>query len=284
MITDFSESGGYFQSDNFLSNESGYQNVIPALLKTLKTGGVYIGVGPEQNFTYIVALQPKIAFIIDIRRQNMLEHLFYKALMETSSDRAEFLSRLFARPGVDSTTNSTPETLFHAYKLSRPIPAFFEANIRRVVEYLEHQKGFKLSEQDEAGIRHVVQAFFLSGPELSYTFIGGYGNFRRMPSYSDLMTESDGVSRNWNFLATEDQFQAIQRMQKSNLIVPANGVLILAAYRLNCLSFDTSIRRQFDVRWLQIPMNKTGLVRRLQCFRDLLRDRQRFIDRNRATF
>ena len=79
IITDFPEPSGYFPSDNFLSNESGYQNIIPALLKTLMPGGVYIGVGLEQNFTYIVALQPKMAFIIDIRRQNMLEHLFYKA-------------------------------------------------------------------------------------------------------------------------------------------------------------------------------------------------------------
>src|ERR1041385_7910211 len=120
MITTFSEPGGYFPSDNFLSNESGYQSVLPALLKTLKPGGVYIGVGPEQNFTYIVALQPKIAFIIDIRPQNMLEHLFYKALMETSLDRSEFLSRLFARSGVESAPNSTPEALLHAYKLKSP--------------------------------------------------------------------------------------------------------------------------------------------------------------------
>jgi hypothetical protein len=197
--------------------------VIPALLNTLKPGGIYIGVGPEQNFTYIVALQSKIAFIIDIRRQNMLEHLFYKALMETSADRAEFLSRLFARPGVQSTANSTPDALFRACKSHRPIPGFFETNIRRVVEYLENEKGFKLSDQDEAGIRHVAQAFFKSGPDLSYTFIGGYGDFRRMPSYSDLMTESDGLSRNWNFLATDEQFQAIQRMQKNNLIVPLVG-------------------------------------------------------------
>ena len=223
MVTDFSEPGGYFQSDNFLSNESGYQKVIPALLKRVKPGGAYFGVGPEQNFTYIVALQPKIAFIIDIRRQNMLEHLFYKALMETSSDREAFLSRLFARHPVQSMANSTAEVLFRAYKLGHPIPSFFETNIRRVVEYLEKEKGFKLSDQDKAGIRHVAQAFFKSGPNLSYTFTGGYGDSRRMPSYSDLMTESDGVSRNWNFLATEDQFQAIQRMQKSNLIVPLVG-------------------------------------------------------------
>ena len=163
------------------------------------------------------------ARIIDIRRQNMLEHLLYKALMETSADRAEFVSRLFARPRVESAANSTVETLFRAYKLRRRISASLEANIRRVVEYLEHQKGFTLSNQDKAGIRYVAQAFFKSGPDLSYTFIGGYGDFRQMPTYSDLMTETDGASKNWNFLATEDQFQAIQRMQQHNLIVPLVG-------------------------------------------------------------
>ena len=153
----------------------------------------------------------------------MLEHLFYKAMMETSAERAAFLSRLFGRPGVKSAAKATPETLFRAYKLGYPVRAFFETNINRVVEYLENQKVFKLSDEDKAGIRHVAEAFFKSGPDLSYSFIGGYGGFRRMPRYSDLMTESDGVSRNWNFLATEDQFQAIQRMQQRNLIVPLVG-------------------------------------------------------------
>src|SRR5215471_12244659 len=97
MVTDFSEPGGFFRSDNFLSNESSFQEVIPRLSKAVSQGGVYLGVGPEQNFTYIVALRPKIAFIFDIRRQNMLEHLLYKALMEMSTDRAQFLSLLFGR-------------------------------------------------------------------------------------------------------------------------------------------------------------------------------------------
>jgi hypothetical protein len=223
MITDFSEPESYFPSDNFLSNESGYQDVIPALVNTLKPGGAYIGVGPEQNFTYIAAFQPKIAFIIDIRRQNLLEHLYYKALMETSRDRTEFLSRLFARPGVDAPANSTPEMLFNACRLSRPSPSFFETSVRRTLEYLKEQKDFNLTDQDETGIRRVAQAFFDSGPELRYTFIGGYGNNRRWPSYAELMTESDGASRNWNFLATEDQFRLIQRFQKDNLIVPIVG-------------------------------------------------------------
>ncbi len=223
MITDFSEPGGYFQSDNFLSNESGYQEVIPTLVKTLKPGGVYIGVGPEQNFTYIAAFQPKIAFIIDIRRQNMLEHLFYKALMETAADRADFLSRLFARSRVESTADATPEALFRGYGSERPSSSTFETNVTRILNYLETEKGLKLTSDDEDGIRYVAQAFFKSGPELRFTFIGDADDSRRMPSYSELMTESDGVSQNWNFLATEKQFQAIQRLQKSNRIVPLVG-------------------------------------------------------------
>src|SRR5215468_10212592 len=45
MVNDFSEAGGYFRSDNFLSNEALYQRVIPVLRKNLQTGGVYLGVG-----------------------------------------------------------------------------------------------------------------------------------------------------------------------------------------------------------------------------------------------
>ena len=84
LVTTTSEPGGFFRSDNFVSNETSYQWVIPELLRTTKTGGVYLGVGPDQNFTYLVALKPKIAFIFDIRRQNMLTHLMYKALIEQS--------------------------------------------------------------------------------------------------------------------------------------------------------------------------------------------------------
>src|SRR5437762_12733537 len=116
MVSDFSETGGVFQTE-FMSNEDSSQFVIPTLKQTTRRGGVYIGVGPEQNFTYIAAIQPRLAFVIDIRRDNMLEHLMYKALFELSADRAEFLSRLFSRkrpPGLkaDSSANAS----FEAYQ------------------------------------------------------------------------------------------------------------------------------------------------------------------------
>jgi hypothetical protein len=97
MLNDFSEPGGTFSFEMYMSNESTFQTVLPELLERVSPGGVYLGVAPEQNFTYIAALRPKMAFIIDIRRENMLEMLMYKALFESSSTRTDFLSRLFSR-------------------------------------------------------------------------------------------------------------------------------------------------------------------------------------------
>src|SRR5262252_2459235 len=125
MVSEFSETGGYFQSDNFVSNETTFQYVIKDLKKT-KPGGVYLGVGPDQNFTYIVALQPRMAIIFDIRRQNAMQHLMYKALIETSSDRADFLSKLFSRKRPETlTSKSTAEEMFTAYDTVEPDRAFF---------------------------------------------------------------------------------------------------------------------------------------------------------------
>ena len=97
MISDFSEPDGYYEYNVYTGNEPGYQNLLPELTKSVPSGGTYIGVGPEQNFTYIAALRPQIAFILDIRRDMMLEHLMYKAVVEMSADRAELVGKLLSR-------------------------------------------------------------------------------------------------------------------------------------------------------------------------------------------
>jgi len=227
LITDLSEPGGTFRSDNFLSNEAGFQDVIPELRSTVSSGGVYMGVGPEQNFTYISALQPGMAFIVDIRRQNMIEHLLYKAFMELSADRADFISRLFARPRpAGLTTESSATRLFNAFGEAEPDLALFEKNLRMANELLERDgiPSDFLSLDDQKKMRKVYAAFFESGPELSYSFIGSpQRSVQGMPSYATLMTATDDSGKNWGYLATESQFQAVQRMEKNNLIVPVVG-------------------------------------------------------------
>jgi len=226
LITDYSEAGGFFRFDNFISNEALFQHVLGRLKETTKPGGVYLGVGPDQNFTYIVALRPRIAFIVDIRRQNMLEHLMYKALIELSADRADFLSRLFARQRPENIgPESTPEELFKAF---RNVPAeldLFFANLDAIKTQLEERHGFKLSAEDEASIQYISRAFYVGGPNLTY--IGPvtprFAVRNRMPSYADLMMQNDGEGQNHSYLSSEDNFGILKDLEQRNLIVPLIG-------------------------------------------------------------
>lgn len=102
LIREISEEEGYFHSDNFTSNETSYLQVTDQLGRLGVSGGAYIGVGPEQNFTYIARVRPRIAFIVDIRRQAMLQHLLYKALFQQAETRAQFLAALLCRPLPDT--------------------------------------------------------------------------------------------------------------------------------------------------------------------------------------
>ena len=227
IVEDFSEPNGYFRSDNLLSNEASLQKVIPKLKERVPPGGTYIGVGPEQNFTYILNLEPKLSFIVDIRRMNMLEHLLYKALFELSTDRVDFLSRLFSRKRPNGLRESTSiETIFDAYEAVVPDNELFEHNLADTLGHLSETHKFRLSQDDEDQIRYVYNAFFRSGPNLSYTFNDSYyqGNLG-MPTYRELMLDTDGNSpaRNLGFLGSEEHFRRLQAVQRKNLIVPLVG-------------------------------------------------------------
>ncbi len=177
LVSDFSEPGGYFRSDNLVSNETAFQHVIPGLVGRIKRGGVYLGVGPDQNFTYIAAFHPRMAFIIDIRRQNLLLHLMYKALIEMSDDRADFLSRLFSRTRPRGLGRATsPEELFTAYADVMPSEGNYRNNLNAIFDRLTKHHGFRLTDLDRQTIDdRIYRNFFASGPELRYSFPRAYG-------------------------------------------------------------------------------------------------------------
>jgi hypothetical protein len=219
LVRDFSEAGGSFISDNYVSNESTFQRVIPELKERTRPGGVFLGVGPDQNFTYIVALEPKMAFIIDIRRQNMLLHLMYKALIELSSDRAEFLSRLFSRPlpaGVDQA--ATTQALLESYAAASPDDGLFERNVRAVSDHLVRAHGFALASSDLAVIKQVQRAFFAAGPDLRYAY-----PHRWFPTFAELALETDDRGKRHSYLSTDDTFRRVKDLETNNLIVPIIG-------------------------------------------------------------
>jgi hypothetical protein len=200
--------------------------VLPELVRRVGSGGLYLGVGPEQNFTYIAAIRPRMAFIIDIRRGNLHQHLLYKALFEMSKDRADFVTRLFVRERRSAVgPHATAAELFGGLDQLPASTAQYDANLSAVIGWLTTRHGFPLESVDRDGIDYVYrQAFFADGPGLNYRMNGRMGRGRRgMPSYADLMSATDDEGRQWSYLATEANFAFVKALHERNLIVPLVG-------------------------------------------------------------
>jgi hypothetical protein len=223
LVTEFSEPNGTFRSDNLLSNEVRFQFVIPELVQIAKPGGVYLGVGPEQNFTYIAAIKPALAFIVDIRRGNLDLHLVYKALFELSSDRADFVSRLFSRkrPAGLGTT-ATAAQMFSAFLQAAPSQQLYDQNLKDIRDRLVRTHAFALSSDDAKGIEYVYNAFFTFGPGIQYSSTDGFGATYQ-PTYVDLMLATDSVGRSQGYLSTEERFAYVKDLESRNLVVPVVG-------------------------------------------------------------
>jgi hypothetical protein len=222
MSTSFSEPDGEFSSDTLVSNERAFQHVLP-VLERFAPADAYLGVAPDQNFAYILGLRPRIAFVIDVRRGNLLEHLMFKALIEMSSDRADFLSRLFSRPrppGLDAS--ATAAGLFGAFAGVAPREPLRDARFAEVATHLTARHGFPLADADLDGIRAILAAFARFGPDITYASNAGRGG-RDMPSYADLQQMTDLEGRNRGYLATEAAFADLREFQRRNLLIPVIG-------------------------------------------------------------
>jgi len=225
LVTTMSEPDGQFRYENFLSNEIQYQYVIPELKAATRPGGVYLGVGPEQNFTYIVALQPKIAFITDIRRQNMLELMMYKAIFELCPDRADFLSMLFSRTRPEGLTEkASADQLFRAYLPALRDETLYLKNIKAIQNLLAQKHQFGLSLTDLQNIQYVFSVFANDGPYLDYSS-GALGTAPNggMPNYSELMVANDARGTQRSFLASESNYKIMRDLEIKNLVVPIVG-------------------------------------------------------------
>lgn len=224
LVTASSEPDGFFQSDNLVSNELTMQAIIPELVKHRAPSGVYLGVGPDQNFTYIAAMRPKVAFIVDIRRLAVMQHLMYKAVFELSEHRADFLSMLFSRPKPRGVADeASPMELLEALYPVPPDSTMYWRNLNALKNHLTKTHGFELSNDDQANIDYIFTSFYLGGPDLTYNYGGGFQRSRGMPSFADLMVATDAEGLNRGFLATEQQYDIVRQMQLRNLIIPVVG-------------------------------------------------------------
>jgi hypothetical protein len=197
LVTTLSEPEGRF-APQYMSNEDSLQFVLPELVERAAPGGVYIGVGSEQNFTYLAALQPSLAFIVDIRRDNLLQVLLYKALFEIAPDRTRFVSMLFSRPpGGTVDANAEVEALFDAFAGTPADSTLYEATRTQLLATLIESHGFPLDAEDRAGIVRIVEVFRDTSPAQ----VTGFGDLT-IPSFGQRMAATVLVGRGWGCVAS----------------------------------------------------------------------------------
>jgi hypothetical protein len=224
QVAALSERDGYFDTDNLISNESSYQQVLPELRKRHVRGGAYVGVGPDQNFTYIAETRPEIAFIIDVRRDNMLLQLLFKALFDLSRTRVDYLALLLGRPVPADPApwrNAAVDRLIAYVEAPAEQPDAIAA-LRARVDSAIRRSGVSLSATDFQTIDRFHRRFIEEGVGLRFQSAGRPPR-SYYPTYRQLLVDTDGSGKQGNYLASEEAFQFVKGLEARDLIIPVVG-------------------------------------------------------------
>jgi hypothetical protein len=225
-VARLSEPAGYFDTDNLISNEASYLHPIPALRRLGVRGGAYVGVGPDQNFAYIAAVRPRVAYIIDIRRDNLLQHLLLRALMIQAPTRIEFLAHLLGRAAPADAAEWRGRSVGDITAMMADRKPDTRAVAARRAELLATLRGFgvPLADADLATIDRFHGEFIREGLALRFTTHGREPQWY-YPTYRQLLEERDNAGRQTGFLSSEDDYAFLRAMQREGRIIPVVGDL-----------------------------------------------------------
>ena len=223
-VARLSEPAGYFDSDNLISNETSYLHAVSHLRSGQVTGGAYVGVGPDQSFSYIAAIKPSVAFMIDIRRDNMLMHLMFKALFQRSSNRLEYLARWTGRavpPDVRSWANASIDSILA--RVDR-LPVDTAGTETDSIIATVRRYGVPLTLTDAANIRRFHGEFIQQGLDLRFTSTGRAPRYY-YPTLRQLILERDLGGTRASYLATEAGWRIVKDLESRDRIIPVVGNL-----------------------------------------------------------
>jgi hypothetical protein len=224
LVRDLSEDGGFFRSDNFTSNETSYLHIVGKLRELGATGGAYIGVGPEQNFTYIAKVRPRIAFLIDIRRQAIIQHLMFKAVFHLASSRSQYLSLLLSKPlpkDKPASPDASVAEMMSYFSQAAADDGAYASNLAAIRKAIKEDFQVPLSDTDQSSLDYVYKNFRDEGLEIAYRMEGSRGGW--FPSLKDLIEQVDQHGKMGNFLATREDYEFVRDLHRKNLVIPVVG-------------------------------------------------------------
>lgn len=223
-VRSLSEPAGYFDTDNLISNESSYQHVVPALEAQGVSGGVYIGVGPDQNFSYIAKIRPDVAYLVDLRRDNLLLHLLFKALFQLAPTRTEYLSLLTGRAPPPERIRARDLALPEVLQWVDQAAVTHRGTLRTQVERQLATFGVALEPADLETIARFHGEFISEGLDLQFRSHGRQPN-SFYPTLRQLLMATDRQGRRWSYLDREPAYQFVRALHARDAIIPVVGDL-----------------------------------------------------------
>lgn len=209
----FSEPTNAPPGDNFVSNEDSYPRVAGQLARLAPAGGVYLGVGPDQNFTYIAHAKPRLAFILDYRRRNLLLHLLHRALVQLAPDRPTYLKLLTARdpgPIPPAATAAELDAAFTPLEIDPARLASVQAEVTRVLRPLNLLTGSEWPDLARIQAR-------LAGPGLNARFLA----LPMYPTVRQALLRPDRDGRPAHWLANPAAYDTVRAAHLGDRIIPA---------------------------------------------------------------
>lgn len=231
LIARLSEPGGNFGRPAPISNERNFTLPLPELSQRANEGGVFVGVGPEQNLTFIAAMNPTLAFVVDIRRDNMLLHLLFRSMFIEARTADEWLRLCLGRelpkrsnasqpeaPVPASATAGGAEALIRNINSAVPNPQVHAGLLARTLTRMRDEWQVPLEAGDESALARMLHAFFEHGLNLRD---GRHKTSK--PTFEALLrsTDSNGVER--HFLADPNAFERVRQLELAGRIVPLVG-------------------------------------------------------------
>ena len=203
-------------ADNLVSNEDSYPRIAGQIAEDAPRNGVYLGVGPDQNFTMIAHSRPRWALIVDYRRRNLLLHLAHYALFRLSPDRVSYLERLTARkPTAKLSEASAGRELVEAFSKTTMDRRRLDSSIadaRKVLGPLG------IVRESEWAALATIQAK-MAGPGLNARFLA----LPMYPTLGQMIQTPDAEGRSAHFLSQEPLYQVVRDLQREERVVPAVG-------------------------------------------------------------
>jgi len=226
LVERLSEPSGAFDTDNLVSNETAYLQAADLLDERAPKGGAYLGVGPEQNFSYIARVRPRWAFILDVRRENLVQQLYLNALLEHASTPLEYLCWLLARPLPTPGTAPPPaaglEATLAALAPLAPSAALLEERLDAIERHIVGRLHVPLDAADRHHLRRIATAFYEAQLGLRFET---YGQGLRLwhPTYRTLLAARSPSGRFGHFLASADDYAFVRGLVRAGRVVPVVG-------------------------------------------------------------